>query len=79
MEIAMRALPIAALVSLGLIMPMRAQQPAANVNPLDNVPDKMPFDVPYGAPITLDKARAVIAAAVAEAKKRDWKNDHLYI
>lgn len=75
----MRALPIAALVSLGLIMPMRAQQPAANVNPLDNVPDKMPFDVPYGAPITLDKARAVIAAAVAEAKKRDWKNDHLYI
>jgi uncharacterized protein GlcG (DUF336 family) len=33
----------------------------------------MPFDVPYGAPITLDRAQALISAAVAEAKKRDWK------
>jgi len=41
--------------------------------PLDAVPDKMPFDVPYGTPISLDKAEAAIAAAVAEAKKRDWK------
>ena len=46
-----------------------AQQP----NPLDAVPDKMPFDVPYGAPISLDRADAVLAAAVAESKKRDWK------
>jgi len=42
-------------------------------NPLDAVPDKMPFDVPYGAPISLDRAEAAIAATVAEAKKRDWK------
>ena len=42
-------------------------------NPLDAIPDKMPFDVPYGAPITLDRAEAAIAAAVAEAKRRDWK------
>jgi glc operon protein GlcG len=40
---------------------------------LDVIPDKMPFDVPYGAPISLDRAQAVIAAAVAEAKKHDWK------
>jgi uncharacterized protein GlcG (DUF336 family) len=33
----------------------------------------MPFDVPYGTPISLDRAQAAIAAAVAEAKKRDWK------
>ena len=33
----------------------------------------MPFDVPYGAPISLDRAEAVIAATVAEAKKREWK------
>jgi uncharacterized protein GlcG (DUF336 family) len=46
-----------------------AQQP----NPLDNVPDKMPFDVPYGAPISLERAQAAIAAAVAESKKRGWK------
>src|SRR6266851_1367180 len=45
--------------------------PAAN--PLDAVPDKMPFDVPYGAPIALERAQAVIAAAVAEAAKHEWK------
>jgi uncharacterized protein GlcG (DUF336 family) len=33
----------------------------------------MPFDVPYGAPISLERAEAAIAATVAEAKKRDWK------
>ena len=42
-------------------------------NPLDVVPDEMPFDVPYGRPISLDRAQAVIHAAVAEAKKRNWK------
>ena len=42
-------------------------------NPLDIIPDKMPFDVPYGRPISLGQARAVIQAAVAEARKRDWK------
>lgn len=46
-----------------------AQQP----NPLDNVPDKMPFDIPYGPPISLDRAQAAINAAVAESKKRGWK------
>jgi glc operon protein GlcG len=50
----------------------RALQPAGT-NPLDFVPDKMPFDTPYGPPISLDRAQAVIHAAVAEAKKRDWK------
>jgi glc operon protein GlcG len=42
-------------------------------NPLDTVPDKMPFDIPYGAPIALERAESVIAAATAEAKKHDWK------
>ena len=46
-----------------------AQQP----NPRDVVADKMPFDIPYGTPISLDRANAAIAAAVAEAKKRGWK------
>jgi glc operon protein GlcG len=45
----------------------------ASSNPLDAVPDEMPFDVPYGPPISLDRAQAVIHAAVAEAKKRGWK------
>jgi glc operon protein GlcG len=50
----------------------QAQTPPA-VNPLDAVPENMPFDVPYGAPISLDQAQSIIAAAVAEAKKHHWK------
>lgn len=46
---------------------------APSSNPLDAVPVEMPFDVPYGPPISLERAEAVIHAAVAEAKKRNWK------
>jgi len=42
-------------------------------NPRDVVPNKIPFDVPYGPPISLERAQAAINAVVAEAKKRDWK------
>jgi glc operon protein GlcG len=42
-------------------------------NPLDAIPNEMPFDVPYGRPISLYQANAVIQAAVAEAKQRNWK------
>ena len=50
----------------------RALQPT-ETNPLDFVPDKIPFDTPYGVPISLERAQAVIRAAVAEAKNRNWK------
>lgn len=35
----------------------------------------MPFDVPYGTPIALDRAKEIAAAAEAEAeaKKYNWK------
>jgi len=42
-------------------------------NPLDVIPDKMPFDIPYGAPIGIDRAKAVVTAAADEAKKHGWK------
>jgi len=42
-------------------------------NPLDAIPERIPFDVPYGPPISLELAQAVIAAAVAQAKERGWK------
>jgi len=42
-------------------------------NPLDVIPAEIPFDVPYGPPISLEQAQAVIQAAVAEARKRNWK------
>src|SRR6266446_6542364 len=67
---------VVAMVMLGAALPgtapIQAQQtPAAN--PLDAVPDKMPFDIPYGTPISLERAEAAIAATLAEAKKHDWK------
>jgi glc operon protein GlcG len=45
---------------------------AQQANPLDVIPDKMPFDIPYGAPISLPRAQAAIAAATAEAEKHGW-------
>jgi glc operon protein GlcG len=50
-----------------------AEQPATPAqNPLDVVPEKMPFNTPYGTPISLQKAEDAIHAAVAEANKRGW-------
>lgn len=45
----------------------------AEVNPLDILSDDMPFDVPYGPPISLERAQDAIDAAVQEAKRRNWK------
>ena len=45
-----------------------AQQPTAR----DTVPDALPANIPYGTPISLDRADAAIAATVAEAKRRNW-------
>jgi uncharacterized protein GlcG (DUF336 family) len=56
----------------GVAAKAQAQTPQP-ANPLDAVPDSMPFDVPYGAPISLERAEGAIAAALAEAKKHNWK------
>jgi len=45
----------------------------AQQNPMDVVPEKMPFNTPYGTPISLEKAQAAVGAAVAEANKRGWQ------
>jgi len=54
-----------------------AQQPAAPAAPpdLNAVPDKMPFNIPFGTPIGLDKAQSLIQAGIAEANKRGWPED----
>src|ERR1043166_9957633 len=41
--------------------------------PSGGTPDAMPFDIPYGASIGLEKAKQVMAAAEGEAKRRNWK------
>jgi len=55
----------------------QAQTPAPTAAPAQppsgGTPDAMPFDIPYGQSIGLEKAKQVMAAAEAEAKKRNWK------
>ena len=57
--------------------PTLAQAPAPATPPAlpaaGGTPDAMPFDIPYGVSIGLEKAKQVMAAAEAEAKKRNWK------
>jgi len=50
-----------------------AQAPPAAPNPMDNIPERMPFDVPYGAPISLERADAALTTAVNESRTRGWK------
>lgn len=69
----MKVKPLATFAILSAALLMTGEGQAQQPNPLDAVPDVMPFDVPYGAPISLDRADAAIAAVVAEAKKRNWK------
>ena len=49
-----------------------AQQPPVAPPDLNAVPEQMPFNIPYGTPISMDRAEALVQAAVAEAKKRNW-------
>ena len=48
-----------------------AQQPTQN--PLDVIPEKIPFNVPYGTPVTLKQAQAAIQASLDEATRRGWE------
>ncbi len=59
-----------ALAAFALCLPLSAVQAAS---PLDAVPETMPFDIPYGAPISLAQARQAIDAAMAEAASHHWK------
>jgi glc operon protein GlcG len=49
-----------------------AQQPPAAPPDLNAIPDQMPFNIPFGTPISMDRAQGLVQAAVAEAKKRNW-------
>jgi glc operon protein GlcG len=55
----------------------QAQAPAPATPPAQpsagGTPDVMPFDIPYGVSIGLERAKQVMAAAEAEAKRRNWK------
>ena len=54
-----------------------AQQPPATAAPtappdLNAIPEKMPFNIPFGTPITMERAQGLVKAAVDEATKRGW-------
>ena len=68
------ACAVAAMGSLALAQ-TPAPAPATPAAPpaAGGTPDKMPFDIPYGMSIGLEQAKQVMAAAEAEAKKRNWK------
>jgi uncharacterized protein GlcG (DUF336 family) len=70
------ACAVAAMGSLAMAQtPAPAPAPATPPAPpaAGGTPDKMPFDIPYGTSIGLEQAKQVMAAADAEAKKRNWK------
>jgi glc operon protein GlcG len=69
----------AALLASGLLAGAAFAQPvaapAAPAGPpdLNAIPDKMPFNQPYGTPIGMDRAQSLVQAGVAEANKRGWQ------
>src|SRR5947199_4640008 len=66
-----------AVAALGSAALAQTPSPAAPPAPpaAGGTPDAMPFDIPYGVSIGLEKAKQVMAAAEAEAKRRNWKMD----
>jgi glc operon protein GlcG len=64
----------AGMFATGMAYAQQAAPPAPPTTPpdLNAIPDKMPFNVPYGSPITMDRAQGLVQAAVAEATKRGW-------
>jgi glc operon protein GlcG len=55
-----------------LILGHAAAAQQAPANPLDVVPEKMPWSTPYGPPIALARAQAAAQAAMEEASKHGW-------
>jgi glc operon protein GlcG len=70
------SMTVAACAIAAIVSPTHAQTPAPATPPATSAggtPDKMPFDIPYGVSIGLERAKQVMAAAEAEAKRRNWK------
>ncbi len=67
------SMTLAACAIAAMSLPALAQTPAPPAPSAGGTPDAMPFDIPYGQSIGLERAKQVMAAAEAEAKKRNWK------
>ena len=71
----MISLALAACAAVAISSQALAQTPAAPPSPpsAGGTPEGIPFDIPYGVSIGLEKAKQLVAAAEAEAKKHNWK------
>jgi glc operon protein GlcG len=49
-----------------------AQQAPAGAPDLNAIPEQMPFNIPYGTPISIEHAQSLVQAAVVESKKHGW-------
>jgi glc operon protein GlcG len=73
----MISLALAACAAVAISSQALAQTPAPATPPsppaAGGTPEGIPFDIPYGVSIGLEKAKQLMAAAEAEAKKHNWK------
>jgi glc operon protein GlcG len=71
----MRGLTTLAIAALGVISGgiVTAADSSSASNPLDAIPPNMPFNTPYGTPISLQRAQALLQAAIDEANRRGWQ------
>jgi glc operon protein GlcG len=73
----MISLALAACAVVAISSQALAQAPAPATPPAQppsgGTPEGIPFDIPYGTSIGLEKAKQLVAAAEAEAKKHNWK------
>jgi glc operon protein GlcG len=73
----MISLALAACAVVAISSQALAQAPAPATPPAQppsgGTPEGIAFDIPYGMSIGLDKAKQLVAAAEAEAKKHNWK------
>jgi uncharacterized protein GlcG (DUF336 family) len=69
---ALLALALATALSAAAADAPPAAAPAAAPDPRDVVAEKMGFNIPYGAPISAQRAQAAVAAAAAEAARHGW-------
>jgi len=80
----MRRLMLTSLMVCGAVLisaQVQAQAPTAPTAPIapaappaaGGTADGIPFDIPYGTPISLETAKKLIAAVEAEATKHRWK------
>jgi len=77
----MRRVMLASLMVCGAVLigaQVQAQAPAAPTAPTappaaGGTADGVPFDIPFGTPISLETAKKMVAAVEAEAAKHRWK------